>query len=81
MELTKETMKRKIMHKENKLRKNQINELCKAVDLIERDCTLDNDLDATIQLSALRKLKKSQLASWRHFRTKNGLSNDVLNCV
>jgi hypothetical protein len=39
---------------------------------------LDGNLDATIQLTALKKLKKSQLASWRQFRTKNGLSNDAL---
>ncbi len=74
----KETMQRKIMFVENRLRKEQINEICKRIASIEGDKTLDNDIDAIIHLKSLKKLKKSQLTSWRQFRTKNGLSNDVL---
>lgn len=75
--ITENTMKRRIMFAENKTRKNQLNEVCKQIDGIEWNRDLDDNLDATIELSALKKLKKSQLASWRQFRTKNDLSNLV----
>lgn len=78
MKLTESTMKRKVMYAENGLRKDQLNDTCEAIDNIEWNRDLDNDLDATIQLAALKKLKKSQLSSWRQFRTKNGLSNEAL---
>jgi hypothetical protein len=75
---TQETIDRKIMQEENKLRKNQIDDICKKINKIEWDRDLDDDTEATIQLAALKRLKKSQLSSWRQFRTKNGLSNDAL---
>lgn len=78
MELTESTMERKVVHAENELRKNQLDETCKAIDDIEWDRDLDDDIDATIQLTALKNLKKCQLVSWKQFRTKNGLSNEVL---
>lgn len=81
MELTESTMKRKVMHAENKLRKKVLNDICKKIDDIEGDRHLDDDIDATIQLAALENLKKRQLASWRQFRTKNGLSNEALQGV
>jgi hypothetical protein len=78
MNLTKETIDRKVMFAENKLRKDQIDDIRKAIDDIEWNRDLDNDYKATIKLMALKKLEKRQLASWRQFRTKNGLSNDAL---
>ncbi len=79
--LTKSIAKRRVMFAENEIRREQLNELHKQIDDIEWNRDLDDNLDATIELIALKKLKRSQLASWRQFRTKNGLSNGALEGI
>lgn len=74
MNLTERTITRKMMFAENKLRKTQLDNLCKAIDDIEWNRTLDNNNDATIQLETLKRLRNNHLTSWQQFRTENGLS-------
>lgn len=85
MELTdrfqKTTIDRKVGFAQNKLLKNQLNEICKKIDRIEYSWDFDNNSEKQIELLALKKVKKSQLALWKRFRTKLGLSNELLKTV
>lgn len=85
MELTdrfpQETIDRKVNFARNTLLKDQLNEVCKKIDRIEYNRNFDDDVEKQIELLALKKTKKGQLTAWKSFRTKLGLSNDVLKGV
>ena len=73
------TVKRKVVSAENKLRKEQVDRLFRDLARFESENTDKIDeLEIGVEFEAMKKLGKTQLAAWRQFRTKNGISNELL---
>lgn len=73
------TVKRKIVFAENNIREEQVDKLFWDLAAFESDNMVRIDeLEIGAIFMAMKKVAKAQLAAWRQFRTKNGMSNDLL---
>lgn len=72
------TVKRQVVRAENRLRHEQVDGLFRNLARYESEHDDLDDLEVGAKFRAMKKLARANLAAWRQFRTKNGISNELL---